>query len=167
MRNNCFQAILFDWGDTVMHDDPALTTPMLTWPQVRAVDGVHGLLDYLHTNGCRMVLATSAAISNEKEIRGALARVYLDQYFDKIYCFDSTGLKKPSAAFYQYILNDLKLKPEQVLMVGDSFENDVQASNQIGIPAVWYNPRSAESRTGEMLFTVHSMAELLAWFQGL
>ena len=52
-------------------------------------------------------------------------------------------------------------------MVGDSFEKDVLAANAVGIFAVWFNPRSEETRQGGMHNTVHSMPELLAQFISL
>jgi HAD superfamily hydrolase (TIGR01509 family) len=159
-----YSVILFDWGDTLMKDDPSQSKPMIDWPQVEMIAGADALLESIHTNGRTIALATSADVSTEAQIRGALARVNLDRHVDKIYSFKNTGLKK-SPAFYQYVLNDLKIQPAQALMIGDSFEKDVLAANQVGIAGVWFNPSTQESRDGEAFVTVHSLAELLARFQ--
>jgi putative hydrolase of the HAD superfamily len=164
MNLSHFQVILFDWGDTVMKDDPAQTTSMVDWPKVEMVADVDSLLENLHASGKTIALATGAAVSDETQIRGALARVGLNQYFDKIYSFRSTGLQK-SAAFYQHVLEDLKVQPGEALMIGDSFEKDVLAANQVGIAGVWFNPSTPEKRDGAAFFTVHSLPELLARFQ--
>ena len=50
-------------------------------------------------------------------------------------------------------------------MIGDSFEKDVLAANQVGIAAVWFNLLTAETRDGAAFVTVHSMTELMARFQ--
>ena len=42
-----YGAVLFDWGDTVMWDDPIQSLPMVAWPQVEPVAGVDVLLGYL------------------------------------------------------------------------------------------------------------------------
>lgn len=159
-----YSVILFDWGETVMKDDPTQTAPMVDWPQVEMVAGVDALLENLHASGKTIALATSAEVSNETQIRGALARLNLNQYFDKIYSFRTTGLQK-SAAFYEYVLEDLKIQPAEALMIGDSFEKDVLAANQVGIAAVWFNPSTPEKRNGAGFVTVNSLAELLARFQ--
>jgi FMN phosphatase YigB (HAD superfamily) len=159
-----YSVILFDWGDTLMKDDPTQNIPMVEWPQVEIVTGVEALLESLHTQGRIIALATSADVSTEAQIRAALARVNLDRYFDKIYSFRNTGLPK-SAALYRYILDDLKILPTEALMIGDHFEKDVLAANQAGIAGVWFNPSTTESRDGAAFVTVHSLAELLAWFQ--
>ena len=50
-------------------------------------------------------------------------------------------------------------------MVGDGYEKDVLLPNQVGLFAVWFNPRSDETRSREGHVTVHSMQELLALFR--
>lgn len=159
MTRSSLSIILFDWGDTVMVDDPASTTPMVEWETVHAVDGIAEALEQLHRDGKTCMLATSASISDEGQIRGALARADLDRYFSKIYCFKNTGLPK-GVDFYRHILAELGTPVETVAMVGDSFEKDVQAANQAGLFAVWFNPRSDEVRTGERHVTIHSLSEL-------
>jgi putative hydrolase of the HAD superfamily len=161
-----YPTVLFDWGDTVMRDHPEITIPMVEWPTVEVIAGIAEVLAYLHDSGRRMVLATSAAISDEGQIRGALKRGGLDTYFSRIYCFKNTNLPK-GEAFYRYILNDLGLPASDALMVGDGFEKDIQAANAMSIFAVWFNPGSEETRSGDSHVTVHSMQGLRAFFQSL
>ena len=161
-----YPVILFDWGDTVMRDDPASSVPMVEWPTIEAVDGIAEVLAQLHASGRTCILATSASISDEAQIRGALARASLDRFFSRIYCFKNTGLAK-GEAFYRHILEDLGLSASSALMVGDGFEKDILAPNAVGISAVWFNPRSDEFRSGEGHVTVHSMEELLSFFASL
>ncbi len=161
-----YPTILFDWGDTVMYDDPAQTAPMVEWQTVKVVEGIAEVLAYLRSSGRRIMLATSANISTEGQIRGALRRGSLDEYFSGIYCFKNTQLSK-GEAFYRYILNDLHIPPSEVLMVGDHFEKDILAANAAGVSAVWFNPGSEETRGDEMHVTVHTMPELVAFFAAL
>jgi putative hydrolase of the HAD superfamily len=164
MTEKPYQTVLFDWGDTVMYDDPASNVPMVEWTTIRVVEGIADVLADLHASGRRIILATSASISNEGQIRGALARVGLDSYFSCIYCFENTRLPK-GEAFYRYILADLGLPASDVLMVGDSFEKDVQIPNEAGIFAVWFNSKSDELRNNELHTTVHSMYDLRTFFR--
>ena len=69
-----YPTILFDWGDTVMRDDPEITIPMVEWETIEVIEGIADVLAYLHSSGRRIILATSAQISDESQIRGALAR---------------------------------------------------------------------------------------------
>jgi len=159
-----YPTVLFDWGDTVLRDHPEITIPMVEWDEVEVIDGIADVLAYLHACGRQIVLATSASISNEEEIWGALKRGSLDKYFSRIYCFKNTHLPK-GEEFYRHILNDLKIHPSDALMIGDGFESDVQIPNSLGMFAVWFNPRSEETREGDLHVTVHSMKELRKLFE--
>jgi FMN phosphatase YigB (HAD superfamily) len=159
-----YPTVLFDWGDTVMYDHPEITIPMVEWETVEVVEGIAEVFAYLRSSGRRIVLATSAAISDEGQIRGALARGGLDAYFSHIYCFKNTDLPK-GEEFYRHILNDLHISASEALMVGDGFEKDVLAANAAGIFAIWFNPRSDETRKDELHLTVHSMWGLIKFFE--
>ncbi|GAB4503641.1 MAG: HAD family hydrolase [Anaerolineales bacterium] len=152
-----YKYILFDWGNTLMVDSPS-DQPMVAWPVVEAVAGAGEVLRRLGTQAT-LIVATSASISDESQIRAALARVGLDTHIQRIYCFKNTGLKK-SPAFYQYILQDLGAAPAQAVMVGDSFENDVLAANQAGLYAIWFNPDTNEKREADRHTTIHALPEL-------
>ena len=165
-RSLRYATVLFDWGDTVMRDDPASLVPMVEWETVEVVEGVADVLEYLRSSGRQIVLATSASISEEGQIRGALRRGGLDAYFSKIYCFKNIHLPK-GEAFYRYVLKDLGISSSDALMVGDGFEKDIQAANAVGIFAVWFNPRTGEMRSDELHTTVPSMQELRAFFRTL
>jgi FMN phosphatase YigB (HAD superfamily) len=65
------------------------------------------------------------------------------------------------------MLSDLGISANEALMVGDSFEKDIQAANAVGLFAVWFNPKSAETRKGALYVTVHSMQELRTFFESL
>ena len=157
--------VIFDWGNTIMNDDPVLQTPMAEWRVVEAVEGAEEVLRALSADRI-LVLATGALQSSEFDIHQALKRVELDQYFDYIFCFKNTGLRKPTQAFYTHILNTIGARAADALMVGDSFENDVLAANAVGMDAVWYNPKDAEIRTAEQHQTIHGLRDLLSLLKG-
>ena len=161
-----YPTVLFDWGDTVMRDYPEITIPMVEWETIEVIEGIADVLEYLHSSGRRIVLATSAQISDESQIRGALRRGGLDTYFSHIYCYKNTNLPK-GEEFYLHMLNDLGIPASDALMVGDGFEKDVEIPNKLGMFAVWFNPRSEETRTGDLHFTVHSLKELDMFFESL
>ena len=161
-----YPTVLFDWGDTVMRDHPEITISMVEWDTIEVIEGIAEVLETLRTSGRNIVLATSAAISDEDQIRGALVRGGLDTYFSHIYCFKNTNLPK-GQEFYRHILNDLGIPASNALMVGDGFEKDIEIPNKLGMFAVWFNPGSEETRTDELHTTVHSMQELREFLESL
>jgi len=161
-----YATVLFDWGDTVMRDDPASLVPMVEWETIEVVEGLVDVLEYLRSSGRQIVLATSAAISDEGQIRGALRRGGLDTYFSCIYCFQNTHLPK-GETFYRHILNDLRIPASEALMIGDDFERDIQAANAVGIFAVWFHPQTDETRSDKLHTTIPSIQELRGFFRTL
>ena len=159
------QALLFDWGDTVMRVLP-FDGPMSEWPEVEAVPGVRAAVEALHPR-FTIGLATNAEDSLAADIRRALERCNLSQFFDHIFCFREVGHRKPSPEFYRAVLQALDLDPEQVFMIGDSFEGDVLAANEAGLRAVWFNPHSDDPPTGAAFRTIHAMGELQEALQTL
>jgi putative hydrolase of the HAD superfamily len=158
-------AILFDWGDTLMADFKQYRGPMKDWPEVAALPGAQDMLAALQPDW-QLVLATSADVSTEADIRAALRRVGLEPYIERIYSFKDLGIKKTDPAFYRHILNDLGLPPEQVVMVGDHYEADVLSPNAAGIRAVWLNRTGTEVRRGDLIRTIHALDELPGMLAG-
>lgn len=161
-----YPIVLIDWGDTLMVDVPAASAPMAEWPDVRAQDGAAALLRHLRASGRRIMLVTSARASDERQIRAALARVSLDGFIERIYCFKNTGLPKV-AALYRLILSSLSATADQVVMIGDSLESDVLTAIECGIHAIWFKPGGSSLPTGTGFTTVRSHQAAIAHFQAL
>jgi putative hydrolase of the HAD superfamily len=153
-------AFLFDWGDTLMQDNKRYTGPMRAWPEVAAVDGAVTTLQVLSTRA-RCFLATNARDSSEEDIWRALARVGLDQYLEAVFCFQSLGVAKPERAFFDIICKKLKLPPEAIAMVGDSYDTDIKGALQAGLRSFWYNPLTDELRNEHGVITIHTLGELI------
>ncbi len=160
------QFVLFDWGDTVMRAFPDVPGPMEFWLQVEAIPGVRDAIIAIRHNAA-VCLATNAADSGEHAIRRALARVDMDGLFDRVFCNDVVGYRKPSQAFFTTILVELNTDSENVFMVGDEFETDVLGAVAAGIRAVWVNLASTQIISGAGYTTVNSYASLLGALESL
>lgn len=129
------KAVLFDWGDTVMRSFPDEKGPMYAWSRVEAMPHAESVLEAMS----RMVdcyIATNARDSTRQDIVKALRRVGLDSYFKGVFCFREIGCSKPSAGYFNAILDGLGLDRSDVLMVGDDLETDVEGARRLGIDAV-------------------------------
>lgn len=63
-----------------------------------------------------------------------LTELGLESFFDVVVAsFEDTGERKPSKLPFQKAVKDLKLNPEDVLMIGDWPERDVVGAKQAGI----------------------------------
>ena len=133
------QTLLFDWGNTLMVDGGCQPGPMSRWPSVASCPYIGETLALLR-NRYSIALATNADDSWEDDIREALERVNLGVFVGAIYCSNRIGAKKPVPDFYSAILADLRAEPREVMMIGDSLENDVRAALRAGLCALWYAP---------------------------
>ncbi|MDR3412889.1 MAG: HAD family hydrolase [Formivibrio sp.] len=151
---------LFDWGDTLMRDDLTQTGPMWQWPRVSALPGAWDVLQWSQAHG-EVGIATGAAVSNEEDIRSALARVDLAQFIDVIFCKNNLGFSKTDPRFWQSIIARLNLPPQQIIMIGDSFESDVVAAQAAGIHAVWFNWRDLPAQPCPTIKTLQELPRLI------
>ncbi len=130
------QVYLFDWGDTLMVDDPSQSGKMRHWDQVQALPGAAKTLACLSQHS-RIYVASGAKDSSSDDIRAALERVGLASYISGYFCPATLGLAKGQPDFLPAILDQLALSPGQVAMVGDSLEKDIRPALAAGISAVW------------------------------
>ncbi|PKO15416.1 MAG: hypothetical protein CVU39_10905 [Chloroflexi bacterium HGW-Chloroflexi-10] len=139
MKQDNLTTLVFDWGDTLMIDDPHSTSKMVDWPQVHAVEGAAEMLATLKPT-YRIALATNAAASTREEVRAALARVGLDTFIDIIFTRHELGAGKPAPQFYQNIQLLLNAAPHELMMIGDSYQRDILPAWRAGWHTFWYNP---------------------------
>ncbi len=154
--------IVFDWGDTLMVNDPAQRGPMVDWPQVSAVAGAQAALVRLKSN-YHLILASNAQDSNKNQIRAALGRAGLDEFIDEIFTMHELGeVKKPALGFFQGINAALDCQPWQTLMVGDDYASDVAGATAAGWKAIWLNPQRRPAPLLAPLYSaeIAAMAEL-------
>ena len=69
-----------------------------------------------------------------------LARVDLDRWFGRIFVSSEIGAAKPSPAFFSVVLDGLQCLPAEIVMVGDSYDNDVRGARAAGLWTIWYDP---------------------------
>jgi putative hydrolase of the HAD superfamily len=145
--------VFLDWGGTLMVDDGSQKGPMAAWPEVRAVDGAQEALQSLRER-YRLVVATNADESDERDVRAALYRVYLDFLVDAVVSSRDVGARKPDPFFFRAALlraghNGVPLRASCAVMVGDSWPNDMAGARKAGMRTVWFNPSGALAPYGE------------------
>lgn len=149
---------MFDWGNTLMVDFPRVPGKMRDWDVVAAVEGAEDLLEFL-SKRAQVYIATGAAESTEEDIEAAFARVDLDKYISGYFCKSNLGIEKGSSAFYSRILARLGKAPNQVTMVGDSFQKDIEPARQLGMNAIWLT-KDGSTNPGNGIRAITSLREL-------
>lgn len=71
-----------------------------------------------------------------------LKEFHINDLFE--YVIDSTlvGLRKPDPAIWQLAIDKLKLKPEECLVIGDSYSRDIEPAAHLGCITAWIDGKS-------------------------
>lgn len=85
------------------------------------------VVEYAHSlkSRCKIAILSNLLPFDKKRID--------DQYdlskFDNVYLSFEIGIHKPDERVYEYVLNDLKIEPENILFIDDDINNILMAKN--------------------------------------
>lgn len=130
------------------------------WTNEKPVCYATELITHLHTAGYRLGLASNASEGDEQSIRTCLDGMNIGHLFERIYTWRSVGSPKPWPPFWQYILRDLALPPEKIMMIGDDWMSDVWGAQEAGMYGIWFNQYADEVRERERVRTVHRLRDV-------
>ena len=102
----------------------------------RVVPGVPALLEALR--GRVLLGVVTNGPSERQREKLAFCGIRADG-LDALAVSEEVGANKPAPAIFRRALAELAVEPEQVVMVGDSWENDVLGALGSGMGAVWLN----------------------------
>ena len=90
---------------------------------------------------------TIAALSNsEGHLADLLEEIELAPLFDAIIDSGRIGIAKPDPRIFELTLDELDVKPDVVVHVGDSWAADVEGALAAGWHAIWFRSRESAQR---------------------
>lgn len=130
----------------------------ITLNTVEALPGVQGALEALHENELLLGVATN---DSEMNAENQLEAMQIDHLFEHVFGADSGYGPKPGTGMIDTFVEQLGLRPEQVLMVGDSI-HDMQAGRAAGVKTcgVETGPASREELEPHADMVLLSITEL-------
>ncbi|SEQ71786.1 putative hydrolase of the HAD superfamily [Hyunsoonleella jejuensis] len=102
------------------------------------IEDAIGVLRYLQSS-YRLHIITNGF--NEVQHK-KMDRSNITHYFETITNSEIAGVKKPNPKIFNYALHLAQVKADQSIMIGDSFEADVQGALNIGMDAIFFNPNA-------------------------
>jgi len=122
---------------------------------------VISVLNSLKSIGVRMGVVsntTNPRFMKENEMKAA----GLESFFDFAIYSSDTPYRKPHPSIFQLAIESLKLKPEEILFVGDNLRLDIVGAQNVGMKSAWINrERKTNSIDGEPDYELHSLIDLL------
>ncbi len=118
-------------------------------------------LEALRAKGYRLFAASNSFGHLQ---RSRLEHAGILHYFEDTFISMDLGYDKPDIRFYQEALRRAHLRPEEVLMVGDSMTTDVFGAKAAGIEAVYFNRRNEPiTDTPSPVNVISSLPEILKY----
>lgn len=103
-------------------------------------DDAFETLDWLRDHGIRIGCVTNRVFGGPR-FAEELRELELDGYFESTAVSCDMGYMKPHPKIFEYALDEMKIAPTEAAMVGDSLRADVQASQALGMTAIWRRVR--------------------------
>lgn len=139
--DDCFQEL---------HEYFGLATAWRSFPDVMEC------LDAIHHQG-RTLLVASNFDQRLNPICDELSELKRLQYR---VISATVGWHKPSERFYEQVVRTARCEPDQILMVGDDFKNDVAAARAYGLQAVLID--RSKPKSSDSINDLRQILELLA-----
>ncbi|MBE2222941.1 MAG: HAD family hydrolase [Anaerolineae bacterium] len=97
------------------------------------------LISLCQQKGCKVVIATNPMFPLPAvEARLRWAGLPVTEFdFDLVTSYENMHATKPHPAYYEEILARIEVAPDEVLMVGDDWENDVEPAAAVGCFTYW------------------------------
>ncbi len=149
--------------DTLGVEDPALVE-RAAWEygehrfaNLRLEDEALDVLSEVRRRVGRVGLVTNGASDAQ---RRKLERFSLERHFDHVQIEGELGVGKPESEAYAHALRCVEARPDETLMVGDSFEADVLGALGAGLHAAWIDAHGRGRPPGEAPRAFHTLASI-------
>ncbi len=75
-----------------------------------------------------------------------ISKLNISKYFERIFISESIGYEKPAKEAFEYITKSINIPPENILMIGDSYTNDIESAINNGFNALHINYNQLSNR---------------------
>jgi HAD superfamily hydrolase (TIGR01549 family) len=139
-RRERFRRLFYSFGQTPGDETCASAASLYRTEYLaarRAMEGAEALLRAIRKH------APVGIVSNNmlQEQKEKLEFCRLAAYVDVLVVSEQAGVSKPEPEIFQIALDTLRVRAEDAVMVGDSWDADIVGARRSGMRAVWFNPQ--------------------------
>ncbi len=119
---------------------------------------VKTLSEYCYQSVTKNVLKTRAVLQKLKEnfslglvsnyygnVKTVLKELNLLNFFDVVVDSALVGIRKPDVRIFTYTISALNVKPGNVIVIGDSYKNDIAPAKSLGTTTIWLKGKGWEN----------------------
>lgn len=121
------------------------------------VDGARDLLEYLRSK-YKVYVASNASMHQQTN---RMKKAELDGYINGYFVSEEIGFPKPQKEFFDACFKALPdVKPQDVVMIGDSLSADIKGACEYGLKTIWYNHRNEPTSDVKCDYIVSRLSEV-------
>jgi len=106
-------------------------------------------------------LALVSNVRSDRFVRELVKEVNIERYFDVIITSAQLGIRKPRPQLFLEALKELKVRPDQAAIVGDTLTTDIQGGAALGMKTILINRNRTEVSAPKPDATIGNLSELL------
>lgn len=131
-----FNAVKFEVTDDLIHTlSEDYITHLTTFDHL--FENTIEILDYLQERYQLHIITNGFSEAQQRKLNVS----NITHYFKTVTNAEMAGVKKPDPLIFQHALQLAKAKPEESVMIGDSYEADVLGALDVGYDAIFFNYR--------------------------
>ena len=122
------------------------------------MEGAYDLLEHLRGKYTLCIASNSAY---QQQVT-RLTEAKMIDYFSHLFISEQIGFSKPSKEFFDVCLKALTpIKPEEMIMIGDSPSADIRGAKKVGIQTCWFAHGKRAALSCEADYRVSSLREII------
>lgn len=97
------------------------------------------VLEQLASQGFRMALISNAG--DDQDVQTLVDKARIRPYFELILSSAAAGIRKPDPEIFRGVLHQMKVRPDEAAMIGDTLNADILGAQRTGILDIWISRR--------------------------
>lgn len=85
----------------------------------------------------------------------------ISDYFDVVVTSEMAGVKKPNSKIFNLALDLAKAQPNESVMIGDSYEADIEGANAYGMHSIFFDQNRSQIQNGQL--KAHNLKEIITF----
>jgi YjjG family noncanonical pyrimidine nucleotidase len=109
--------------------------------QSHLIKDTHFVLEQLSKQGYDIQLITNGLVEAQY---GRLKATDIEKYFSNIFISGEMGCQKPDIEYFDIVLDSIKAKKDECLVIGDRLESDILGAMKSNLDSVWLNIKNKD-----------------------